>query len=199
MEVFSRNVFPPIRKSPYLLTMGPHGHFWFVLQSQREKRNTKKRVVPSLAAEANLQTLLARRAARRDWNAPFCPTICAAAAGSAPRRVRFAPCGSSSRSRSLRAGGSLMAFAGRLRRWRAGDLFAAGANRDGRGRRCARPQCSASRHRAHRTRDERVLYDAIWDADFREKLFQLMATGSRLKGEKRPVDGVKSDLLAHGA
>src|SRR5450432_3337469 len=30
MEVFSRNVFPSIRKTPYVLTIGPHGHYWFV-------------------------------------------------------------------------------------------------------------------------------------------------------------------------
>jgi hypothetical protein len=58
MEVFSRNIFPTIRKARYLLTIGPHGHFWFILQAQSGKRPLKKRVVPSLEAEANLQSIL---------------------------------------------------------------------------------------------------------------------------------------------
>jgi len=40
-----------------------------------------------------------------------------------------------------------------------------------------------------------VLYDAIWDADFRESLFRLMATGANLKGKSGQLIGVTSDLL----
>ena len=42
MEVFSRNLFPPIKKAPYVLTVGPHGHYWFSFQSQAEKRAGEK-------------------------------------------------------------------------------------------------------------------------------------------------------------
>src|SRR6266403_2255737 len=31
MEVFSQNFFPRIKKSPYVITLGPHSHYWFVL------------------------------------------------------------------------------------------------------------------------------------------------------------------------
>jgi len=30
-EIFSRNIFPAIKKEPYILTLGPHDHFWFLL------------------------------------------------------------------------------------------------------------------------------------------------------------------------
>jgi maltose alpha-D-glucosyltransferase / alpha-amylase len=33
MEVFSRNLFRPIKKSPYVITLGPHAYYWFALQS----------------------------------------------------------------------------------------------------------------------------------------------------------------------
>src|SRR5207249_978086 len=34
MEVFSRNLFRPIKKSPYVITLGPHAYYWFALQAQ---------------------------------------------------------------------------------------------------------------------------------------------------------------------
>jgi maltose alpha-D-glucosyltransferase/alpha-amylase len=44
--------------------------------------------------------------------------------------------------------------------------------------------------------EQAVLYDAIWDADFRAKLFQLMATAANLKGRSGELIGVTSNLLA---
>jgi maltose alpha-D-glucosyltransferase/alpha-amylase len=60
MEVFSRNLFRPIRKSPYVITLGPHAHYWFAVQAQTDgRRASRKRVVPMIDARADLQTLLA--------------------------------------------------------------------------------------------------------------------------------------------
>src|SRR5881394_2144435 len=59
IEVFSRNAFPIIKKSAYVLTLGPHSHYWFTLQPQTERRRLeKKRVVPTLNARPELQSLL---------------------------------------------------------------------------------------------------------------------------------------------
>src|SRR6476646_9840107 len=33
MEMFSQNYFPAIGPSPYVITLGPHSHYWFVLRS----------------------------------------------------------------------------------------------------------------------------------------------------------------------
>ena len=32
LEVFSRNIFPVIQKQNYVLSLGPHGYFWFELK-----------------------------------------------------------------------------------------------------------------------------------------------------------------------
>jgi maltose alpha-D-glucosyltransferase/alpha-amylase len=59
MEVFSRNLFRPIRKSSYVITLGPHAYYWFALQSPIDtRRASKKRVMPSIKAPAQLDVLL---------------------------------------------------------------------------------------------------------------------------------------------
>jgi maltose alpha-D-glucosyltransferase / alpha-amylase len=59
MEVFSRNLFRPIRKSSYVITLGPHAYYWFALQSPTDtRRASKKRVVPSINAPAQFDALL---------------------------------------------------------------------------------------------------------------------------------------------
>ena len=59
MEVFSRNLFRPIRKSRYVITLGPHAYYWFALQAPTDTRRAlKKRVVPTLKAPTQLEVLL---------------------------------------------------------------------------------------------------------------------------------------------
>jgi maltose alpha-D-glucosyltransferase/alpha-amylase len=59
MEVFSRNLFRPIRKSSYVITLGPHAYYWFAMQSPTDtRRASKKRVVPSINAPAQFDVLL---------------------------------------------------------------------------------------------------------------------------------------------
>ncbi|HME88158.1 MAG TPA: maltose alpha-D-glucosyltransferase [Chthoniobacterales bacterium] len=59
IEVFSRNEFPIIKKSAYVLTLGPHSHYWFALQPHRDRRRLeRKRIVPTLSARPVLQSLL---------------------------------------------------------------------------------------------------------------------------------------------
>src|SRR3989440_669643 len=60
MEVFSRNLFRPIKKSPYVITLGPHAYYWFALQTQTDgRRVSRKRVVPVINAPAELDALIA--------------------------------------------------------------------------------------------------------------------------------------------
>jgi maltose alpha-D-glucosyltransferase / alpha-amylase len=60
MEVFSRNLFRPIRKSRYVITLGPHAHYWFALHAPTDgRRAPRKKVVPVINAPMELQTLLA--------------------------------------------------------------------------------------------------------------------------------------------
>ena len=59
MEVFSRNLFRPIKKSRYVITLGPHAYYWFALQAPTEgRRILKKPLVPTIHARAELDTLL---------------------------------------------------------------------------------------------------------------------------------------------
>jgi len=60
MEVFSRNLFRPIRKSRYVITLGPHAYYWFALQAPTDgRRALRKKAVPVIGAPMELKTLLA--------------------------------------------------------------------------------------------------------------------------------------------
>jgi maltose alpha-D-glucosyltransferase/alpha-amylase len=59
MEVFSRNLFRPIRKSRYVITLGPHAFYWFALQAPADARRTpKKHIVSTLKAAPQLDAIL---------------------------------------------------------------------------------------------------------------------------------------------
>src|SRR6476619_2052093 len=59
MEVFSQNYFPRIKKSPYVLTLGPHSHYWFVLRSEPAASvASKERRIPTLEPAPNAGALL---------------------------------------------------------------------------------------------------------------------------------------------
>jgi maltose alpha-D-glucosyltransferase / alpha-amylase len=74
MEVFSRNRFPTIRRSHYPLTLGPHAHYWFVLQSPSAASRARKRArTPTIAAAPALSELLSG-SARRDLERAILPT-----------------------------------------------------------------------------------------------------------------------------
>jgi maltose alpha-D-glucosyltransferase/alpha-amylase len=60
MEVFSRNLFRPIRKSRYVITLGPHAYYWFALQAPTDARRApRKKAVPVISAPIDLAGLLA--------------------------------------------------------------------------------------------------------------------------------------------
>src|SRR5207244_6469545 len=73
MEVFSLNRFPAIRRSRYPLTLGPHAHYWFVLQSPSAASRARKRVrTPTIASVPGFSELLAG-SARRDLERTILP------------------------------------------------------------------------------------------------------------------------------
>src|SRR5947207_3325469 len=74
VEVFSRNPFPPIKKSPYIITLGPHTHYWFVLQSPSAGSRARKRArTPTIAAAPALSELLSG-SSRRDLERTILPS-----------------------------------------------------------------------------------------------------------------------------
>ena len=59
MEVFSRISFRPIRKSRYVITLGPHAHYWFALHAPTDgRRILRKKAVPIIGAPIELEKLL---------------------------------------------------------------------------------------------------------------------------------------------
>src|SRR5438552_15460167 len=59
MEVFSRDLFRPIRNTRYVITLGPHAYYWFALPAPIDARRAlKKRVSPTIKAPAQLDVLL---------------------------------------------------------------------------------------------------------------------------------------------
>jgi maltose alpha-D-glucosyltransferase/alpha-amylase len=57
-EVFSHNKFPMIRETLYPLTLGPHGHFWFALESEREGLGVvEQRAAPEITVSGHWTTI----------------------------------------------------------------------------------------------------------------------------------------------
>lgn len=48
VEVFGRNPFPTVQKSPYFLTLGPHSFYWFALTAQPAPQSVGTHLEPDL-------------------------------------------------------------------------------------------------------------------------------------------------------
>jgi maltose alpha-D-glucosyltransferase / alpha-amylase len=58
-ELFSQNKFPIVKDTPYLLTPGPHGHYWLQLEQMPDVANMpEKRSAPALAGRVTWKELL---------------------------------------------------------------------------------------------------------------------------------------------
>ncbi|MFH1837057.1 MAG: maltose alpha-D-glucosyltransferase [Candidatus Omnitrophota bacterium] len=45
-ELFSQSYFPGIKEDPYTVTIGPHGHYWFLLErAQQDKLTNKEKIL----------------------------------------------------------------------------------------------------------------------------------------------------------
>ncbi len=198
VEVFSRNRFPSIKKSPYVLTLGPHSHYWFVLQPQAESRRaSKKRSVPTLYAPANLETLLAdgeRARIETDVLPRFignCRWF-----GSKARTLRQMRVHEQSTIASgpdaaqfwfvevsyLDGPDEIYAVPVKIA---AGDAARAIAQ--------SAPHAIIARFEGS---EETVLFDAIWDAGFREQIFRLMLDRQRATGKNGQLIGTVSQTFA---
>jgi maltose alpha-D-glucosyltransferase/alpha-amylase len=69
-EVFSGNRFPPIKKDyPYVLTLGFHDYFWFLLRKEQEVTKIRKReVIPEVSISGSSALVHSSRPGRNwDW------------------------------------------------------------------------------------------------------------------------------------
>ncbi len=198
VEMFSRNPFPTIKKSPYVLTLGPHSHYWFVLQAQTEaKRLSKKRVVPTLKAEADLSILL-QDGARSQIENEILPDYIGSCRwfGAKARNLRhMRVLEQSSVSASPGAGqfwfvevsyldgpNETYALPVKIARGEAADAVSRSA-----------PHAVIARFDGG---EEAILFDAVWDAGFREELFRLMLHRQRATGKNGHLFGTINQTLA---
>ncbi|MEY2537652.1 MAG: maltose alpha-D-glucosyltransferase / alpha-amylase [Verrucomicrobiota bacterium] len=195
VEMFSRNPFPTIKKSSYTITLGPHTCYWFVLQPRAEMpRGAKKRTVPTVNAEPNLETLLRdgqREVFERDILLDYVPTC--RWFGAKARTVRGM---SIVEHPSLSGNGQSAQF------W-----FVEVSYLDGPTETYALPVTIASGEAARRISqsaphaviarfgDGSVLYDAVWDINFRAQLFDTIANRQRMKGQAGELVGIPGKAL----
>jgi len=195
MEVFSQNFFPPIKDAAYPITLGPHANFWFALRSQPEStRALQERVVPTLNVAPNLQTLLAD-GQRKRFESDILPNFIRACRwfGAKARAVREMHI-----AEEVDCAGNGAQF------W-----FLEVNYIDGSPETYALPVQIAVGDAAHAIQtaaphaviarfagaEEAVLYDAIWDAAFREQLFRSILEGKNWKGKSGELLGVKDLAL----
>jgi maltose alpha-D-glucosyltransferase/alpha-amylase len=198
IEMFSRNPFPMIKKSPYILTLGPHSHYWFVLQAQTEARRlSKKRVIPTLNTPAELQTLL-HDGERTRIEGEILPEYIRSCRwfGAKARTLRHMRVLEQS---SVSTGSDAAEF------WFVEVSYLDGPNETyalpvkiasgDKARAISQSAPHAVIARFHGT-EEAILFDAIWDANFRTQLFRLMLDRQRATGKNGHLIGTVSQTLA---
>ncbi|MBA2243027.1 MAG: putative maltokinase, partial [Chthoniobacterales bacterium] len=199
IEVFGQNYFPAIKESPYVLTLGPHTHFWFMVGAQPESASRAvHRDVPTLDLAPDLATLLngdQRKIIEREVLPDYV------------RNRRWF--GSKARSISgMRVAEQIPVSdepdAARL--WFVEVIYRDGAPEtytlpvqiargDG-----AREVAQSAPHAViarFASSEEIILQDAVWDAGFRQHLFRLMAESTRFPGTSGELLGTPGSALAH--
>src|SRR5438874_5314422 len=197
MEVFSRNLFRPIKKSPYVITLGPHAYYWFALQTQTDgRRVSRKRVVPVINAPAELDALIAN-GQRAQFERDILPDYMQTCRWFGSKARTF---------RNLRVieQPTISSGADAARVW-----FVEVSYLDVPTEVCAIPVKIASRDAARVVSrnaphaiiarfagaDETILYDAIWDEKFRSQLFEAIVRNQIMKGQVGDLVGVASKAL----
>src|SRR5581483_7463720 len=182
VEMFSRNPFPQIKKSAYTITLGPHTCYWFVLQPKIDtQRATKKRGVPTINAEPNLETLLRNgQRATLEKNVlpnylPTCRWFGAKARTVREMRVVEHPALGSDGKRAEVWFVEVSYIEGPTETYALPVTIASGE---------AAKKISQSAPNAviAKLNGDAILFDAIWDTNFREQLFGTIAHGQRTKG-----------------
>ena len=192
VEVFSRNRFPTIKKSAYVLTLGPHSHYWFTIQPQTERRRLeKKRVVPTLNARPELQSLLddGERARIEGEILPqyiaSCRWFGAKARNLRQMRVLERSTISSEPDAAQFWFVEVSYLDGPTENYALPVKIASGDK--------ARNILQSAPHAVIAHFDEgSILFDAIWDMDFREKLFRLMLDRQHATGRNGSLVGALS-------
>ena len=198
MEVFSRNLFRSIKKSNYVITLGPHAYYWFALQPQTNgRRVSRRRVVPTINAPADLHTLLndGQRALLEREILPNYIQTCRWF-GSKARTLRELKVveqpGVSSDADAARFWFVVVSYVDGPTETYALPVKIALGN--------AARAVSRSAPHAIIARlagaEETILYDAVWDAKFRSQLFEAIVQRQIMKGHAGDLVGIAGKAMA---
>ena len=198
MEVFSRNLFRPIRKSRYVITLGPHAYYWFALQAPTDgRRASKKHVVPTLKAPAELDVLLGN-SQRERIEREILPNYIQACRwfGSKARTFRHLrvieqlPISNDSNGAQLWFV-EMHYLDGPTETYAIPITIASGD--------VARSVSQTASHAViarFADSDGAILFDAIWDPVFRAQLFDSIVQRQRVKGQGTELIGLTSQRLS---
>ncbi len=190
MEVFSQNYFPPVKESPYLITLGPHGHFWFILGPQAASATSSpERSIPTLSAAPELARLTSTH--RKVLEREILP-------GYVRSQRWFGGKGRSVASMRIVEEVPISDSSGAARFW-----FVEVSYRDGAPETYTLPvqvmRGEPARVLAQTTpqavilrfagEEEVVLHDAIWDPEFRETLFRTISASQRSGAKNGQLSG----------
>jgi len=63
-ELFSQNQFPPIGEKPYFITLGSYGHYWFLIE-EAEKSIQEEKHIPDIIINEKWSALFGKKAKRK--------------------------------------------------------------------------------------------------------------------------------------
>src|SRR5579864_1806294 len=195
MEIIGRTPFPAIKKTPYFLSLNGHSSYWFLLQPQsKRERAAKKRIIPTIHAHPGLESLLANSQREQIENeilpeyVPTCRWFGAKARMLRQMRiVERSPVSSSPDAAEF---------------WVLEVTYLDGPTEN-----YALPVKIASPDKAKsisqsapqaviaRFPDGSVLFDAVWDGEFRENLFGLMLGQHSPNGQNGKLVGTMSPRI----
>jgi maltose alpha-D-glucosyltransferase / alpha-amylase len=197
MEVFGQNYFPAIKDAPYVLTLGPHSHFWFVVGAQPEAATRPAdREIPMIDLQPDLATLLSgenRKRIERDvlpgyvrnrrWFGSKARSI------TAMRVAEQVPV-------SSEAGAAQIWFVEVTYRDGSPETYTLPVQitRGDAAREAAQSAPHAVIARFSGT-EETILQDAVWDAGFRDALFRMMTQRQSFSGKDGQIGGTPGSAL----
>ena len=198
MEVFSRNLFRPIRRSRYVITLGPHAYYWFALQAPTDaRRASKKRMVPTIKAPAELDVLLGN-SQRERLEREILPNYIRSSRwfGSKAQSFRYLKV-IEQLAISSNSDGARLLFVEVSYLDAPSETYAI-ALKIASGE-AARSVSQSASHAiiAHfaDSSDGAVLFDAIWDATFRSQLFEAIVQRQAIKGQVSNLVGLACEKL----
>jgi maltose alpha-D-glucosyltransferase/alpha-amylase len=199
VEMFSRNPFPIIKKSGYTITLGPHTCYWFVLQPKIDMpRSAKKRTVPSVNVEPNLEMLLANgQRAQFERNVlpdylPTCRWFGAKARTVRQMRVIEHPTLGSDGKRAQLWFVEVSYLDGPTETYALPVTIATGET--------AKQISQTSPHAViAKLNGNAILFDAVWDTNFRAHLFSAIKDRQRTNGASGELVGTPGKALAENS